>query len=568
MVTKTAALLTLWLISQSIVATDYYVRNDGSDSNPGTSNTAGGAWLTHAHAAANSAAGDRIFVTSGGKFTEQWTETSDGTSTNAANCVQWIWTATTTLQGSITSSGNFARFYGNGLLTVTNNNDQGMTILSGTLSNWVSGIRFVDIEDEGVWLQGTTHGTVLHDVFIDNPSASQWPEYGGGTQNACLFMSAGGTTNVLLQYITMDRCPDYMEIAGQWNRIRHIVAGPNTGTTTADHVDVVQMSNTSVDTLIEYILHYGNRTADNHLLHMDDVGNHRNRWRYGMTTAKGGAQWFNADNHRFYNWTFFTNDWTTSTFQINGGTGTDDLVAVMNAFWYANPAAGGTIWAGAVTHTYNASFGQPAWVAETGDVTDDFLFTDVANTNLLLQSGSPLRGANGAGTAYTLVNGNQTATTINVDDAYWFYPGDVILLGADQRTVVNIPSATSIEVDSSVTVLDNEEVVLALNTAKDVGAYPFGAAYLVGCSHTASGNNYTATPTGDVEFVQFSENGIVASWDGTAPYTYTSSGGTVTVRAFAKWSQNPMAFDSTALVTATGVIAAGAPIFQGAPILK
>lgn len=40
----------------------YYVRVDGSNSNAGTADTSGGAWLTLAHAAANVAAGDTVYV--------------------------------------------------------------------------------------------------------------------------------------------------------------------------------------------------------------------------------------------------------------------------------------------------------------------------------------------------------------------------------------------------------------------------------------------------------------------------------------------------------------------------
>lgn len=58
-------LFTILLLFNYCLATDYYVRTDGSNSNNGLANTPGGAWLTLAYATANTTSGDIIHVNTG-----------------------------------------------------------------------------------------------------------------------------------------------------------------------------------------------------------------------------------------------------------------------------------------------------------------------------------------------------------------------------------------------------------------------------------------------------------------------------------------------------------------------
>lgn len=47
------------------LATSYYIRTDGNNSNAGTSNSAGGAWRTMGKCGTTAAAGDTCFVVDG-----------------------------------------------------------------------------------------------------------------------------------------------------------------------------------------------------------------------------------------------------------------------------------------------------------------------------------------------------------------------------------------------------------------------------------------------------------------------------------------------------------------------
>lgn len=57
-------------VSLNLSATDYYVRTDGSNSNDGLSNTAGGAWLTLSYACAHVSAGSHTIHVAAGTYTE------------------------------------------------------------------------------------------------------------------------------------------------------------------------------------------------------------------------------------------------------------------------------------------------------------------------------------------------------------------------------------------------------------------------------------------------------------------------------------------------------------------
>lgn len=103
MVTRLA--LTL-LICGSLSAATYYVRTDGSDSNAGTADSSGGAWLTISKAASVVNAGDTVHVRAG-TYQEYVTLTRSGT---AGSPITWFGAAglTTIIDPSIEITGSWS----------------------------------------------------------------------------------------------------------------------------------------------------------------------------------------------------------------------------------------------------------------------------------------------------------------------------------------------------------------------------------------------------------------------------------------------------------------------------
>jgi len=85
---------------------------------------------------------------------------------------------------------------------------------------------------------------------------------------------------------------------------------------------------------------------------------------------------------------------------------------------------------------------------------------------------------------------------------------------------------------------------LASGRLDDIGAYeyrPGGYAFTATLSN--SGLNYTVTVNAPdlVRMVVFYENGVPQAPDYSPPFTYTSSGGTVTAKAYARYADpNPV----------------------------
>ena len=201
-------ILSLLLIcSLSANSTIYYVRTDGSNANTGTSNTAGGAWLTVAYAAAHTTSGDDIFVQPG-----TYTETSqvalpvgvDLYGTDSATCI-----IKSTLTATFTSAIYLASAEGtNGNQSIHDLKFDGdMTcqmgiIVSGRSNVSIYNCRFYDFFDVGIIFRGRTDfadgppttystGNTFHDNYVWN-CANIDASYGRG----CL--EIGGQIGILV----------------------------------------------------------------------------------------------------------------------------------------------------------------------------------------------------------------------------------------------------------------------------------------------------------------------------------------------------------------------------------
>jgi hypothetical protein len=101
-------LIAYLLLAASAQAAQYFVRSDGSNSNLGTTNSSGGAWLTIQKAATTMVAGDTVTVQAG-TYTEDITS---GASGNSSNRITFNTNGTVYIQGRLTLSHDYITFDG------------------------------------------------------------------------------------------------------------------------------------------------------------------------------------------------------------------------------------------------------------------------------------------------------------------------------------------------------------------------------------------------------------------------------------------------------------------------
>ena len=154
----TRFLVAIWLLCSVAHAAQYYVRTDGSDSNTGTANSSGGAWLTIQKAVNTAVAGDTVTVVAG-SYTKYVLSARSGTAGNPITfnttggdvfCYGWKFT-----HSYISIDGFTARHHSR-----VNNTDAAFC-----LSTACSNITITNCHvGPGMWLQATDY------VFADtNP---------------------------------------------------------------------------------------------------------------------------------------------------------------------------------------------------------------------------------------------------------------------------------------------------------------------------------------------------------------------------------------------------------------
>jgi len=557
-------LLLLWAIPAS--AATYYVRTDGNDSNVGTTNSAGGAWLTIGKCASTIVAGDFCRVQTG-TYTAGFTEATDGTS---GNYITYVADGAVLISGAgITVSGDYVRVIGFEVDRDGAASSSGINITNATgVEVWnctVRDVAFDSIRTDG----GGQTSTCTNCLFIGNVSVNS------GNKD----FQVRGTGNLVAYNESDAATEDFLYLFGQQNRILNnyshgIVSGPET------HTDFMQ-SGASGDPLgfgltlfeanryddandtgnVEH--HHGSNVQNNGDVGLDtnnvvrrNIWNHHGSYTYGFSGSQ--YHFLKIYNETGYKGQIYTGHVTFGYLQFDNSASTDRSF-VNNIFvdLWGSSVTTADPYNGANTGHYSdynlwfdtggsINYGTAPQAEANSQRNVDPLLTDPADPtrDFSLQSGSPARGTGGP---LTLANGGGTGTTVTVDDATYFrgddpaldqysgnlVVGDTITVGTDVVTVVSI-AGNVLTVTPSITWADNDPVYFGSDTTPDIGALPYRAGgYSLSATYTGSGT-ITVTPNDAslVRFVVCYEDNVPYAVDNASPYECTDPTGTFTARAY------------------------------------
>ena len=406
---KTAITLFLAILLNAASAATYYVRKDGSNSNTGTADNAGGAWLTVQKAATTMVAGDTVYIRAG-TYEETATTAAGGTS---GNPIRYIGEGdTTNLWGIIfahswiEARNMMCKFTTTGGYTINSTVNDGVidnitfdtsTVSKGLLGMWhydspatparwtINNCRFLNTEYYAVALHGTNH------IFTNNYLSS--PNGGDG-----LYLHS---SNTLVSGNTWENwsCP-----VGSLKHTDCIQAFSNNGEIARDNIIEKNLFKDCVGTQV------GSWTDDG------DEG------RIARWTFRNNI-WYNVeaqvsitcDHFYFYNNVFYGGISGPLLFRQNGtGDGNSSNCKVFNNAFIncadetaANKGGGygfvGTNPAPGFEADYNMVIGTGAGTVKTGYQVNglevhslngvDPLFVNAASADFRLQLGSPLAGA-------------------------------------------------------------------------------------------------------------------------------------------------------------------------------
>jgi hypothetical protein len=543
-------LLTIWLLLLPTLASaaTYYVRTDGNDSNLGTSNSAGGAWLTIGKCASTIVAGDFCRVQAG-TYAAVVTEATDG------------------------SAGNFITYVADGAVT-----NHGWVITG----DYVRIIGFIvegaSTRNDGIYIQDATHVEVWNNT-VQNFQRDSIRCDGGGSVTQCDnavfignvsfssllkdFQVRG--TDILVAYNESDSATaDFAYVFGQRHRYLNnyshdIASGVDT------HTDFLQTGSDEElgfgQMLYEANLYVDEDGSDHHCINLETNGTDAfHIFRRNIWASKGvvGGQCYafasnSMDDTKVY---FETVHYNSILTFFDRDAGPAARTSVLNSIFM-------DAWQGATPevyddeptrHDYNLFFdpdGSMNFQAEIDAEANtqqnvDPLFTSSATQDYTLQSGSLARDA---GVALTTVSGSDTSATFNVaagGGAYFrgaggftqygddLAPGDRIRVGSDTVEIASI-STDAITATASFTFADTEAVHLASDdTTPDIGALPYRAGgYTLSATYTGSGT-ITVTPNDAslVRFVICYEDNVPYAVDNSSPYTCTDPTGTFSARAY------------------------------------
>lgn len=545
------------LVSQQLNAATYYVRSDGSDSNVGTANNAGGAWLTIGKAASTVVAGDIVRVQSG-TYPERVAETTDGTVANriiyiADGGTNYGWGAVVVRGFNIT--GDNVSVIGFEVTQPSAVGYPGIRVVGGTnvqiLANYV---HHTDVDGAG---GGITYGDANYIIIRDN-----FIEYSGSralptSPNGAIAVYSANLNNkgILVEYNRIQHIDDFFNPGGGYHIYRNNVLGPTATNDFAGivpHADGLQSDDGLTNSIMEANWHVDNPITDSHLWLTELSIVHHNTLYRNVSLRSGDFLHVNFSVGG--SMLFVHNDLGQTGYGPNGGPSDYTIwthasstgnIAKNNIYTNTTTTTRVYLSDGGGVLTAERDIGMPNAVANsTSALNSDPKFENYAGGDLRPRSDSP---AVDAATNLTVTTSSGTSsTTVTVANAFYFHDGFDVTQGHDiyvgtnnNCKITDIDYVTGVITLSAVISWANGDKVgyAYRGNGPDIGVYEYGDVLLTSASYTVNGNNYTATTIGDCRFIIFFQDGIPHTIDYTDPYTATISSGVVTVRAYAKHPQ-------------------------------
>jgi hypothetical protein len=582
-------------VSTSTPLSSYYVRPDGNNANAGTSNTAGGAWLTIDKCADTLVAGEVCRVQTG-TYNEIITPANSGTSGNTITIVA---EGTVNVCGLDIAGKSYLRYVALGLKEGAGCSSRNGGIVQMTGTN--TGLEFWhNTVSEGIG-NGINH-VALNDrcnkcIAIGNHVTAQ--DHPADTIGALQFKG----TNVYIGYNEIDNI-DADGIYGNWinarvvNNYYHDVTCSGGAHSDFFQTDAHDLGLSNV--LFEANLHPGQgNCSDEHVGVIQNLsasqcatscGAYDNQlWRRNVWLNNSTSLGISPGTQGTQNRIYYVHN-TEVDLCRHSALATTPYCTNFRAgvnFVYAKNNVGQDAWGASISNNievfrfevvstfglaYNLGYSAAGsetfhsqWTSQTGpqsNVNPNFVSKTGSNplawdVHLGAGSGDGL-AARGTGGPLTTTSGSGTGTTFNVAantggffrgpmtglDQYSgnLTPGDTITVGTDVVTVVSV-SSDAITVTPSFTWASGENVYWGSDTTPDMGAYPYKAGgYTLSATYVNAGGTVTVTPNDAslVRFVVCYGDGVPYEVDNATPFTCTSPTGTLMVRVYPLYASSAL----------------------------
>lgn len=553
------------------------MRTDGSDSNDGSANTAGSAFLTIQKGHNASSAGDTVSVADG-TYNERVNLTNSGTSTALINYIGNASGTGVVSYGFVFWSASNIRIIGMEIRH-TSTTYQKAIEFRGAMTNvhiidnyihdnhWAAISAATSSSASSIFIRGNRIDYVCHPGSLQTGDGAIIGNYTGGN-----------THQWVVEYNHISRSGDYLNLYGSNSIARNnflhdtkteywITNSPN-----SMHFDGIQSGSDGGQIYCRNQLYEANIIGDifdrdglnagtpDHNGHMgiwqDNSGygdtNILVRRNVGFRFASGALAFLGTDGGRFQNNTIHqvAVDGAGGCFTFYGGGGSTGGWVVNNII-SSNGLVSDAISVDSPSHTVTVT-NNLGFISNTESSyvsTNDPQFANSSGMDFKIGSSSPAKDTGTTNYCY-ITSGSGSGTSFDVNDGGFLRDGDGLVegdrvtIGGTTTRVMDV-TANTVTVSNSVSWTTGDAVFLGTDTTPDIGAIPNSATYLTAATYTLSGSTYTVTPVGDARGVWFYSNSIPIVWDYDAPYQTDIPSGTVTIKAYAIWPQTNMVVAAT-----------------------